>query len=70
MNGDTLAITLDRIKFYARDAVVTLTQVSQPLPSREELTANYIVVYLQAVRFIYLLKVNKHADIAGMLHSR
>lgn len=28
MNGDTIAITLDRLKFYARDAVVTLTQVS------------------------------------------
>lgn len=26
--GDNLAIALDRIKFYARDAVVTLTQVS------------------------------------------
>jgi hypothetical protein len=27
MNNDNLAIALDRIKFYARDAVVTLTQV-------------------------------------------
>jgi hypothetical protein len=27
MNGDTVAIALDRLKFYARDAVVTLTQV-------------------------------------------
>lgn len=28
MNGDTLAIALDRLKFYSRDAVVTLAQVS------------------------------------------
>jgi serine/threonine kinase 16 len=27
MNSDTLAITLDRVKFYAHDAFVTLTQV-------------------------------------------
>jgi hypothetical protein len=36
MNNDNLAIALDRIKFYARDAVVTLTQVrddSYCLPS-------------------------------------
>jgi hypothetical protein len=33
MNNDNLAIALDRLKFYARDAVVTLTQVSAPSPS-------------------------------------
>lgn len=27
MNNDTVAIALDRLKFYARDAVITLTQV-------------------------------------------
>lgn len=28
MNNDSLAIAIDRLKFYARDAVLTLTQVS------------------------------------------
>lgn len=28
MNNDTVAIALDRIRFYAKDAVVTLTQAS------------------------------------------
>jgi serine/threonine kinase 16 len=26
MNGDALALAIDRLKFYAKDAVVTLTQ--------------------------------------------
>jgi len=28
MNSDALAIGLDRLRFYAKDAVVTLAQVS------------------------------------------
>lgn len=28
MNSDSLAIGLDRLRFYAKDAVLTLTQVS------------------------------------------
>jgi hypothetical protein len=28
MNNDTFAIALDRLKFYAKDAAVTLAQVS------------------------------------------
>lgn len=37
--GDNLAIALDRLKFYARDAVVTLTQVRDRLL---ELTAVHL----------------------------
>ena len=46
MNNDNIAIALDRLKFYAKDAVVTFTQVRFPVVA--ELTA----VCLQAVSTI------------------
>ncbi len=30
MNSDAVALALDRVKFYARDAVLTFTQVCYP----------------------------------------
>ncbi|ODO11615.1 hypothetical protein I350_00397 [Cryptococcus amylolentus CBS 6273] len=38
MNSDTLAIALDRAKFYARDAIFTLSQASPPLLHAHPLT--------------------------------
>ena len=35
MNNDSLALALDRLKFYARDAVITLSQVKNWQSSRQ-----------------------------------
>jgi hypothetical protein len=47
MNNDNIAIALDRLKFYARDAVVTLAQVNSESPE-----SKLTVVHMQTVKLI------------------
>jgi hypothetical protein len=55
--NDNVAIALDRIKFYARDALITVTQVSRVRRDkvRSKSGADPHIVYLQAVSFWPLL---------------